>query len=195
MAWVNVGKSMPAHLTALQTADEIGADVVHIQEPWTAVGTLTQTHPSYESYAPVDTWNNEETWGSDRPRVLSYVRRGARIKAQQRRPLPSRDLLWLEINGYLTLNAYRQPTTPEVMDYVTRLTPQAACLVGGDFNCKHDMFQPGTITENRGEDLAQWSLQSGMDFTGMCKVPGGCLEFAAQRDNALIAKGVLKGIG
>ena len=171
IAWVNVGKAMPAHVTALHMAFEAKMDVLHIQEPWTGTPTRTQTHPAYEIYSPVDVWNNRATWECERPRVMTYVRKGTRYKVQQRRPISSRDVLWLEVNGYIMANVYRQPRTKPVLEYITQLSPSMNCIIGGDFNCTNDMFQPGVKTEGGGDELAEWSRKSGMDYTGMPGAP------------------------
>ncbi|KAI1370755.1 hypothetical protein F4677DRAFT_342879 [Hypoxylon crocopeplum] len=78
-------------------------------------------------------------------------------------------MLWLDVNGYALLNVYREPRSDEVIDYVTNLTPPSNCLMGGDWNVWHPEFEPGVQGRNRGADLAQWLLASGMTFTG---VPG-----------------------
>ena len=100
---------------------------------------------------------------------MTYVKKGGGLKVQQRRPIHSRDLLWIDVNGHSILNIYRQPNTPEVIDYVTHLSPPPNCLVGGDFNVWHETFEPGVQNAHRGGELADWSSASGMDFIG---VPG-----------------------
>ena len=85
---------------------------------------------------------------------------------QQRRPIHSRDLLWINVNGIVILNAYRQPLSSEVIDYITHLTPSSNCLIGGDYNTWHDMFEPGVQTAHRWAELAHWSSESGMNFIG-----------------------------
>jgi ribonuclease HI len=97
---------------------------------------------------------------------MTYVRKGAGLRAQQHRPIQSRDLLWVSVNGYRILNVYRQPTTPEVIDYITNLTPVPNCLAGGDFNARHDTFEPGIADTYRGGELARWASSSGMDYIG-----------------------------
>ena len=82
VAWANVGKIQPAHIALLQECYEEKVDVIHVQEPWTGYPTKTQSHPGYEVYAPVDTWGDTD----ERPRVLTYVRKGAKLQVQQRRP-------------------------------------------------------------------------------------------------------------
>ncbi|RAL61911.1 hypothetical protein DID88_002400 [Monilinia fructigena] len=137
-------------------------------KPWISTNSQTQNHPGYDCYSPVDSWiyDTPEDRESARPRVMTYIRKGAGLRVQQRRPIHSRDLLWTDVNGIAILNAYRQPTTPEVLDYVTHLTPSPKCLVGGDFNVWHDMFEPGVRSTHRGADLARWSSESNMDFIG-----------------------------
>jgi hypothetical protein len=169
VCWANVGRGMPHHVTLLQVAYIQGMDVVCVQEPYTAPGTKTQNHPSYDCYAPIDSWDSisEAQREAERPRVMTYVRKGAGLKTQQRRPMRSRDLLWTDVNGYAILNIYRQPLSNEAMDYVTHLSPPLRCLVGGDFNAWHDMWEPGRQHAHRGADLARWAVDSAMDFIGV----------------------------
>jgi hypothetical protein len=67
---------------------------------------------------------------------------------------------------FTILSDNRQPQDPHVIDYVIHLTPPQRCIVGGDFNAKHDTFEPGVQTSHGGGDLAQWSSDSGMDYIG-----------------------------
>jgi hypothetical protein len=152
----------------LQTAYEQDIDVLCVQEPWTQAPTRTQNHPGYDCYAPVDNWeqDNEEEYNAIRPRVLTYIRKGPGLRVQQRRPVPSRDMLWIDVNERAILNVYREPHTSEMIDYVAHLAPPSSCLVGGDFNAWHDMFEPGVADTNKGGELAAWSSASGMDYIG-----------------------------
>ena len=59
----------------------------------------------------------------------------------------------------------------EVIDYVTHLSPPSKCLVGGDFNAWHDMFEPGIQAAHQGAELARWATESGMDFIGTPGAP------------------------
>jgi hypothetical protein len=81
-----------------------------------------------------------------RPRVLTYIRKSLDLRIQQRHSVYLRDLLWLDVNGYLILNVYRQPGTNLVIDYVTKLVSLLRCIVRGDFNVYHDFFKPGVNT-------------------------------------------------
>jgi ribonuclease HI len=127
-----------------------------------------QNHPGFECYAPVDVWDqvDDDTWERHRPRVMTYIRKGTGLRTQQRRPIKSRDLLWNEVNGFSILNVYRSPQTPEALDYVTNLAAGEKTLVGGDFNVRHEMFEPGSRSFYGGDLLAQWTTLSGMDFIG-----------------------------
>ena len=168
VCWANVGKGSTSHITILHVAFTEMMDVVCVQEPFTFPGTRTQNHPGFDCYAPVDAWNDEDPdrREAERPRVMTYVRKGVGLKVQQRRPIHSRDLLWLDVNGYAILNAYRQPLSLEVIDYVTHLAPPSNCLIGGDFNAWHDMFEPGVQPVHQGAELARWASDSGMDYIG-----------------------------
>ena len=143
VCWANVGKGAPSHITILQTAFTENIDVVCIQEPYTHPGTKTQNHPGFDCYAPVDSWDSEDPIQreAERPRVMTYIRKGAGLRTQQRRPIHSRDLLWIDVNSYAILNAYRQPLSLDIIDYVTHLAPPPNCLVGGDFNAWHDFHR------------------------------------------------------
>jgi hypothetical protein len=164
---------MPHHVTILQVAFTQMIDVICVQEPYTSPSTKTQNHPSYDCYAPTDSWDGIEPdqREAERPRVMTYVRKGAGLKTQQRRSIQSRDLLWIDVNGYAILNVYRQPHSIVVMDYVTHLAPPPQCLVGGDFNAWHDMWEPGIQPANRGADLARWSADAAMDYIGTVGEP------------------------
>ncbi|KAG0157411.1 hypothetical protein PDIDSM_4596 [Penicillium digitatum] len=130
-------------------------------------------HPAYDCYAPTDEWDSSDptSFESERPRVLTYVRKNSGLNAQQHRSSQDRDLLWVNVNGFLILNFYRQLTTDKVIDYVTNLTPSQNSLIGGDFNARNEAFEPGVANANRGGEIAQWSSDSGLDFIGERGVP------------------------
>ncbi|RAL62896.1 hypothetical protein DID88_004737 [Monilinia fructigena] len=146
VAWANAGRSGPAHIALLQLAFEEGADVVCVQEPSVYPGTRTQNHPAYECYAPVDAWEQVLTAEreAERPRAMSYTRKAANLTTQQRRNGDDRDIVWLEVNGYHIVNVYREPSTRRIIDYITSIQVPPNFLIGGDFNAKHDMFEPGS---------------------------------------------------
>ncbi|KAM4067487.1 reverse transcriptase (RNA-dependent DNA polymerase) [Hirsutella rhossiliensis] len=148
----NVGKISPAHDCALALADSEHYDVVLLQEPWTETKggrCLTKTHPAYDTFSPVDSWEDNST----RPRVMTYVRRRPGLMVDQRRPAATRDILWLTVNDITLVNVYRQP-----------------CLVAGDFNAKHHSWQAGRI-EGRGEAVAAWATANGLNLLNPADVP------------------------
>jgi hypothetical protein len=130
IAWNNTGRQLTAHLAFLSICHHVKVDVAHVQEPWWRPGTKTQNYLAYDIYAPVDSWDTID----DRPRVLTYVRKKGNLQVQQRRPLETRDMLWLDVNSIAMLNCYRALNTDEVMDYVIALAPSNRCFIGGDFN-------------------------------------------------------------
>ncbi|RKK61485.1 hypothetical protein BFJ69_g17119, partial [Fusarium oxysporum] len=76
---------------ALALADSERYDIVLLQEPWTAhtdTRSLTKTHPAYDTFTPIETWDGNDT----RPRVMTYVRRDPRLLADQIRPFQTRDI-------------------------------------------------------------------------------------------------------
>jgi hypothetical protein len=51
-----------------------------------------------------------------------------------------------------------------MINYVAYLAPPSSCLVEGDFNVWHDMFEPGVADTNKGGELAAWFSASGIDY-------------------------------
>ncbi|KID59265.1 reverse transcriptase, partial [Metarhizium hybridum] len=165
----NVGKIPAAHDCALALADSEKHDVVLLQEPWTEAKNsrcLTKTHPAYETYSPVDSWNGNDT----RPRVMTYIRKNPRILADQARPALSRDILWVTVNGMTIVNFYRQPSHDTALNVLLGWSSPERCVVAGDFNAKHYSWQTGRL-EDRGEDIAVWAAQNGLSLLNTADVP------------------------
>ncbi|KAL9570491.1 hypothetical protein ACKAV7_005379 [Fusarium commune] len=165
----NVGKIPPAHDCALALADSERYDIVLLQEPWTAhteTRSLTKTHPAYDTFAPVDMWNNNDT----RPRVMTYVRRDPRLLADQIRPFQTRDILWLTINGMTVVNFYRQNDERDALNTLLRWSVPERCLVAGDFNARHRSWQTGQTT-NRGQEIAGWASENDLDLLNTLDIP------------------------
>jgi hypothetical protein len=59
---------------------------------------------------------------------------------------------------------YKEPHTPEIIDYVAYLASFSSCLVRGDFNVWHNMFKPGVADTNKEGKLAAWSSVSSIDY-------------------------------
>jgi hypothetical protein len=43
-------------------------------------------------------------------------------------------MLWIDVNKQAILNIYKEPYTPEIIDYVAHLAPLNSYLVKKDFN-------------------------------------------------------------
>ena len=95
---------------------------------------------------------------------MIYALKTRVLKVEQREQTGSRDLLWLDVNNRVILNVYRQPQTPEVLEYITHLLPPSNCLIGGDFNVRHKIFEPGSSSANGGAALAHWASTSGAEY-------------------------------
>ncbi|EFZ02030.2 Reverse transcriptase [Metarhizium robertsii ARSEF 23] len=163
----NVGKIPAAHDCALALADSEKYDIVLLQEPWTEAKNsrcLTKTHPAFESFSPVDSWDGNDT----RPRVMTYIRKNSRILVDQRRPALTRDILWISANGATIVNFYRQGDA--ALNVLLRWTPPEKCMVAGDFNAKLYSWQTGRL-EGRGEDIAAWAAEHGLNLLNTADVP------------------------
>ena len=166
ISWMNVARSSPCHIAALQLSWDAEIDIICVQEPFTIVGTRTSTHPGYHLISPVISWNDPHTLEQDRLRVLTYIRKVPGLSAEIVHPRLSRDLLWIKANGYRILNFYRQPLDHSTLDYIASLTPPPNCVIGGDLNARHEMFEPGSITAHGGAEVARWASQHDIPFIG-----------------------------
>ncbi|KNB15715.1 hypothetical protein FOXG_14138 [Fusarium oxysporum f. sp. lycopersici 4287] len=165
----NVGKIPPAHDCALALADSERYDIVLLQEPWTAhtdTRSLTKTHPAYDTFTPVETWDGNDT----RPRVMTYVRRDPGLLADQIRPFQTRDILWLTINGMTIVNLYRQNDESDALNILIRWPVPERCLIAGDFNARHHTWQTGQAT-NRGQEIADWASENDLDLLNTPDIP------------------------
>ncbi|KAM4067452.1 endonuclease-reverse transcriptase domain-containing protein [Hirsutella rhossiliensis] len=137
--------------------------------PWTEAKDgrcLTKTHPAYDTFSPVDSWDDNST----RPRVMTYVRRSPCLMTDQRRPVATRDILWLTINNITVVNFYRQPHYDEALEMLLQWTTPGRCLVAGDFNAKHSSWQTGRL-DGRGDDIAFWASENGLSLLNPADVP------------------------
>ncbi|EKD20951.1 hypothetical protein MBM_00064 [Drepanopeziza brunnea f. sp. 'multigermtubi' MB_m1] len=78
---------------------------------------------------------------------------------RNRQPFKEIQVCWanVDVNGFVTLNVYRQPLIDPIIDYITHLVLPFKCLIEKDFNVWHDMFEPKVKLKGRREDLAAWS--------------------------------------
>lgn len=155
----NIGyKSGANHDALLNRAWEAKADIILIQEPWTAIidgKRKTKTHPRYDTFIPVENW-------SLCPRVITYVRKDPRLQAQQLRPFTSRDICWVEINGITVCNVYRDAQGNDlVLSYLESLAIQGRVVIGGDFNAVNWLWQPkAKFHKGPGARIANWILNN-----------------------------------
>src|ERR1700735_859242 len=166
----NVGKISPAHDCALALADAERYDIVLLQEPWTESKDsrcLTKTHPAYDTFSPVDSWDSTAT----RPRVMTYVRRDPKLIADQKRPVPTRDILWLNVNNITIINFYRQPSYNEALNILLNWPTPQKCLIAGDFNAIHSTWQTGQQISGRGEAIATWAADNSLNLLNTTDTP------------------------
>ena len=170
----NVRKSSPAHTAFLQLCAEEQIDIVLVQEPWLKTGPrwFHNSHPAYKIHIPLDGWNTPQT----QPRVATYIRKDSSLKVEQVRPWSScRDILWLEIDRYTIINVYKPPVNGGyslVTSYLLGIQPPANTLVAGDFNAKHELWQPEiTSSRNDGREIAEWATNADLTYTGEAGQP------------------------
>ncbi|KAF2843840.1 hypothetical protein T440DRAFT_350783, partial [Plenodomus tracheiphilus IPT5] len=60
------------------------------------------------------------------------------------------------------------------LQYVTHLTPPRHCVVGGDFNVRHESFEPTASAASGGIELARWAAAASMDYIGVPGQPTHC---------------------
>lgn len=163
---VNVGKSGSAHDAALQLAFQSGADLILIQEPWIFSDysrRTTKTHPSFLAFAPLPDW-------SDRPRVMTYTRKGRGLSPFQP-STHSRDLIRVCIHrrGRRVIdccNIYNAPigsrNPGEGLQKLLALAERPDILAG-DFNLHHSAWNPISRSDAPdGETLLSWTTAKGL---------------------------------
>jgi hypothetical protein len=122
-------------------------------------------------HAPVMAWDSREERENERPRVLTYTRKGVNLRTKVL-PRVTRDILWTEVNGHAILNVYQSREALEpALTYIQELTPPSRCVIGGDMNARHESFEPGSVTTGGGSELARWAQTHAMDFIGQPGVP------------------------
>src|SRR5436190_22219632 len=85
----NVGRGATPHEIALTLANTSFVDSILIQEPYIftdCAQKISKAHPMYESFTPLDDWTTSL-------RVMSYIRNGPGLQADQVRPITTRDLI------------------------------------------------------------------------------------------------------
>lgn len=87
--------------------------------------------------------------------MITYLRRDPALFADQLRPTPSRDLLWLHVNNTTIVNVYKASNVQETMHILQNWQIPDRCVVAGDFNSRHHSWQTGRAT-GQGNDIADW---------------------------------------
>jgi hypothetical protein len=159
---VNLNRSAPATESALETAIELKADLLVIQEPWvTDDNTRSIAHQSFTQILPPD--NNL------RPRTLIYVSKAFRPLVSLAISSPKDpDLLAIDIiegNAKIQLlNVYNEadqarlgPKTLERCLFQQLLSPYTVLL--GDFNTHHPWWDPLAKKTQGADQLIEWLEQ------------------------------------
>lgn len=158
----NVGRGAAAHEIALNSAFEDKVDILLVQEPYIfrdLSRRISKKHRAYECFSPLDDWT------SARPRVLTYIRKGAGIDAEQARPHdvdpPAlSDILFLFVSSadsptFLIANVYNAPPGSQGAGAAVQALlslPQSFfpnfSFLAGDFNLHHERWQPSYQSGN-----------------------------------------------
>ena len=101
---------------------------------------------------------------------MTYVRRDDRLIANQQRPSPTRDILWLTINDTTLVNFYRQPNYDPALDLLLAWPVPGKCLIAGDFNARHHTWQSG-LSQGRGDAIASWAEANNLDLLNNIDIP------------------------
>ena len=183
----NVGRGGANHDLALTLAFKDNCDMLLIQEPWIYADLdrrSTKTHPGFETFSPLTTWTN-------RPRVMTYVRKGRGLRPEQPLADTSRDVLLVTLSpGNCAMpiwNIYNAPygseNAGEGLQTLLHLCRQPPTLVAGDFNIRHSMWDSTTMgTPEDGEDLLTWAETHGLRIANPADTPthqrGGTLDLS-----------------
>lgn len=170
----NVGRGQTNHDLALALARADNIDVILLQEPWILKHPekrITKKHPDFEIFSPTDRWDT-------RPRVLTYVRKGRYLHPEQLRPAETADICWIKITGmnpqvYIT-NVYRPPQEKSGGPVITILKSWDVpknCIIAGDFNTRHPIWDGRAKATGRSEELINWLQSSDLDIISPINLP------------------------
>ncbi len=140
----NVGKGRANHLLALQLAYKHNFDIVCIQEPWVHREyhrKFVCSHPGFDTFVALDVWDAD-----NKPRAVSYTRKGAGLQADQLRPYgPQPDIIVLKVNDLTVYNIYNSHAKENAASLMARAAhqpPAQKTVVLGDFNTHHRRWEP-----------------------------------------------------
>ncbi|KAM4055483.1 endonuclease-reverse transcriptase domain-containing protein [Hirsutella rhossiliensis] len=94
---------------------------------------------------------------------MTYIRRGARLLADQQRPAATRDILWLMVNGVTVVNIYREPSFDAALDILFAWPIARQCIIAGDFNARHHSWQVGP-SRGHGSSIATWASENDLSL-------------------------------
>ncbi|TQW01617.1 Endonuclease/exonuclease/phosphatase [Cordyceps javanica] len=148
---------------ALQLAYEKDYNVVLLQKPHSSYNEKKDIcrvpdHPGFTCFSPASYWNSRAT----RPRVLTYVRKHRKIQPEQLTVVPSRDLLWIVVNGTTILNVYNDPQVTETITAITQWNVPMNTIVAGDMNAHHLHWRTDRPSSRCGTKLAEWAEGQGL---------------------------------
>lgn len=183
----NFGRSSSAHDIALTHAFENNIDILLIQEPWIFSDLSkrrSKSHNAYEAFCPLSEWTT-------RPRVFTYVRNSAKLKAFQSVADLSRDLLQITISPWGTRrigiwNIYNAPAGSDDAGGGLKMllncydTPH---FIGGDFNLRHPLWDLTAINASSScQDFIDWIDSRGLRLLNPIETPthnrGGTIDLA-----------------
>lgn len=146
------------------------ADIIMVQEPWVGIPParrmMVKTHPNYNIFSPVDSWDGDDT----RPRTLVYVRK--HLQADQLRPFPTRDITWVRVKGVTFVNVYRPCNDPTEVDRILKdWVPPASTVIAGDMNAGDVSWDSENPDYHGGAALANTMLDHGLDLISERDVP------------------------
>lgn len=192
---------------ALATAFEEKVDLLLLQEPYifpVLQRQITKRHPSYECFSPIDNWTIP-------PRVLTYLRKGVGLQAEQLRPIgnthpAARDLLFLSLlspsrSNILIVNIYNAPpgsnnegAAISALYSLPHSLFTSYTFLAGDFNLHHTLWQPSyRLSTTAAEPFVFWTDNLSLSLTSEIDIPthkqGNVLDLAFT-SSSLMALGV-----
>ncbi|CCU77161.1 reverse transcriptase [Blumeria hordei DH14] len=190
---------------ALTFANEERFDIVLIQEPYIYTDQqrqITKFNSNYECFTPTDDW-------SSRPRVLTYIRKGAGLQVCQQRPIPlistaARDLLLLGVTApsgarLLVVNVYNAPAGSnnggEAVRALLNLTfpgHSNRIFLAEDLNLRHTWWQASSQTTSLlAEPFIEWTDRLNITLISESDMPthkcGSVLDLALASSPQILA--------
>lgn len=170
----NVGRGQANHDLALALARADNIDIILLQEPWVLRNSekrITKFHHDFDVFSPTDSWVN-------RPRVLTYVRKGKNLSPEQLQPAITTDICWVKLTGVQPpiniVNVYRPPQENldgPIISILKAWQVPRNCVVAGDFNTRHPVWDSRSEATGRAEELADWIQNSDLEIISPINLP------------------------